>query len=114
MVSGPKPPPSRPVKLTPAAFIMFFLLRGDRRAAATSALSFGAFTAVGFALDWHDSVRYWTTVVFDTSRPGSPSFASNQSLQGVFARAGLAPGTSGGTAVWLALSAAVAIVASSA
>jgi alpha-1,2-mannosyltransferase len=27
------------VKLTPAAFIMFFLLRGDRRTAATSALS---------------------------------------------------------------------------
>jgi alpha-1,2-mannosyltransferase len=99
------------VKLTPAAFILFFLLRGDRRAAATSALSFGAFTAAGFALDWHGSVRYWTTDVFDTSRVGSPSFASNQSLQGVFARAGLAPGTSGGTAVWLALSAAVTIVA---
>ncbi len=29
------------MKLTPAAFILFFLLRGDRRAAATSALSFG-------------------------------------------------------------------------
>ena len=84
------------VKLTPAAFILFFLLRGDRRAAATSALTFWAFTAAGFALDWHDSVRYWTTDVFDTSRVGSPSFASNQSLQGVLARAGLAPGTSAG------------------
>ena len=99
------------VKLTPAAFILFFLLRGDRRAAATSALSFAAFTAAGFALDWHDSVRYWTSEVFDTSRVGSPSFASNQSLQGVLARAGLAPGTQAGTAVWLGLSAAVAIVA---
>ena len=99
------------VKLTPAAFILFFLLRGDRRAARTAVLSFGAFTVAGFALDWHDSVRYWTTVVFDTSRPGSPFFASNQSLQGVFARAGLAPGTSAGIAVWLALSAAVVIVA---
>jgi alpha-1,2-mannosyltransferase len=99
------------VKLTPAAFILFFLLRGDRRAAATSALSFGALTAAGYALDWHDSVCYWTTDVFDTSRVGSPSFASNQSLQGVLARAGLAPGTSAGTAAWLALSAAVAIVA---
>jgi alpha-1,2-mannosyltransferase len=98
------------VKLTPAAFILFFLLRGDRRAAVTSALSFGAFTAAGFALDWHDSVRYWTSVVFDTSRPGSPAFASNQSLQGIIARAGLDPRTAAGTAVWLALSAAVAIL----
>src|SRR5580693_8803622 len=30
------------VKLTPAAFVLFFLCRGDRRAARTSALSFAA------------------------------------------------------------------------
>src|SRR6185312_9635575 len=36
------------IKLTPAAFVLFFLCRGGRRAAGTSAVSFAACTAVGF------------------------------------------------------------------
>ena len=81
------------MKLTPAAFVLFFLCRGDRRAAGTAALSFAACTAAGFVLDWHDSVRYWTSIVFQTTRPGSLLFAANQSIQGVLARAGLDPHT---------------------
>jgi alpha-1,2-mannosyltransferase len=95
------------VKLTPAAFVLFFLLRGDRRAAGTAAVSFAASCAAGFLLAWHDSVRYWTSVVFQTGRPGSPVYAANQSIQAVLGRAGLDPRTSIGTAVWLSLSAAV-------
>ena len=93
------------VKLTPAAFVLFFLCRGDRRAAGTSAVSFAACTAAGFALDWHDSVRYWTSIVVQTTRPGSLLFCANQSIQGVLARAGLDPRTPTGTAAWLAASA---------
>jgi alpha-1,2-mannosyltransferase len=99
------------VKLTPAAFVLFFLCRGDRRAAGTSAVSFAACTAAGFALDWHDSVRYWTSIVVQTGRPGSPLFCANQSIQGVLARAGLDPRTPGGTAAWLAASAVVLVLA---
>ena len=99
------------VKLTPAAFVLFFLCRGDRRAAGTSALSFAACTAAGFALDWHDSVRYWTSIVLQTTRPGSLLFCANQSIQGVLARAGLDPHTRAGTATWLVLSAAVLVLA---
>jgi alpha-1,2-mannosyltransferase len=99
------------VKLTPAAFVLFFLCRGDRRAAGTSAVSFAACTAVGFALDWHDSVRYWTSIVVQTGRPGNPLFCANQSIQGVLARAGLDPRTPTGTAVWLAASAVVLVLA---
>jgi alpha-1,2-mannosyltransferase len=99
------------VKLTPAAFVLFFLCRGDRRAAGTSAVSFAACTAVGFALDWHDSVRYWTSIVVQTGRPGSPLFCANQSIQGVLARAGLDPRTPAGTAAWLAASAVVLVLA---
>jgi len=99
------------VKLTPAAFVLFFLCRGDRRAAGTSAVSFAACTATGFALDWHDSVRYWTSVVVQTGRPGSPLFAANQSIQGVFARAGLDPHSRLGIAAWLSASAVILVLA---
>jgi len=95
------------VKLTPAAFVLFFLCRGDRRAAGTSALSFAACTAVGFALAWHDSVRYWTSIIVQTGRPGSLWFCANQSIQAVLARAGLDPHSRAGTVTWLALCAVV-------
>jgi alpha-1,2-mannosyltransferase len=99
------------VKLTPMAFILFFLIRNDRRAASTAAVSFAAVTSAGFILDWHDSVRYWTSVVFSTSRPGSPAFVSNQAISGVLARSGLDPHGQVASAAWLALSAAVVVVA---
>jgi len=99
------------VKLTPAAFVLFFLCRGDRRAAATAGVSFAAWTAAGFLLAWPDSVRYWTSVVFQTDRPGDPLYAANQSILAVLARAGLDPRTPPGTAAWLALSAIVLVLA---
>jgi alpha-1,2-mannosyltransferase len=99
------------VKLTPAAFVLFFLLRGDRRAAGTAAVSFAASGAAGFLLAWHDSVRYWTSVVFQTGRPGSPIYAANQSIQAVLGRAGLDPRTPAGMAAWLAASAVVLALA---
>ena len=99
------------VKLTPAAFVLFFLLRRDYRAAATAGVSFAAATAAGFALAGRDSMRYWTVAVFQTGRIGSPAHAANQCLQAILARAGLPPHTAGGTAAWLALSVLVALVA---
>jgi alpha-1,2-mannosyltransferase len=99
------------VKLTPAAFVLFFLLRRDWRAAATAGLSFAATTAAGFALAGPDSARYWTSVVFQTGRIGGPATAANQCIQAVLARAGLDPHTLPGTAAWLALSALVLLAA---
>ena len=99
------------VKLTPAAFVLFFLLRRDYRAAATAGASFAAATtAAGFALAGRDSMRYWSVTVFQTGRIGNPAHAANQCLQAVLARAGLSPHTAGGTAAWLALSALVAVL----
>jgi len=95
------------VKLTPGAFVLFFLLRRDYRAALTAALSFAVSTGAGFVLAPRDSARYWTSVIFQADRPGSPAYAANQSIQGVLARAGLDPHTATGTAAWLALSAVV-------
>ena len=99
------------VKLTPAAFVLFFLLRRDYRAAAVAGVSFAVTTAVGFALAGPDSMRYWTGSVFQTDRIGNPATAANQCLQAVLARAGLDPHTTLGMAVWLALSALVVLVA---
>jgi alpha-1,2-mannosyltransferase len=99
------------VKLTPAAFVLYFLLRRDYRAAATAAASFTAATAAGFLLAWHDSVRYWTGTVFDIGRAGGLASASNQNILAVLARAGLDPRGTAATACWLALSAVAAAAA---
>jgi alpha-1,2-mannosyltransferase len=98
------------VKLTPAVFILFFLLRRDYRAAATAALSFAASTAAGFVLAGRDSVRYWTADVFQVGRVGNVPYSVNQSLQAVLARAGLSPEHPAGLAAWLALAALVLVV----
>ena len=99
------------VKLTPAAFVLYFLLRRDRRAACRAALSCCACAGIGFALAWRDSVEYWTSVIVQTSRVGSSAYAANQSIQGVLARAGLDPRSPAGAVTWLVLSAVVVTLA---
>lgn len=98
------------VKLTPAAFVLFFLLKRDYRAAATAGVSFAAVTGLGFLADGRDSVRYWTSTVFQAGRVGHPFYAGNQSLLAVLARAGL--GSPYELTAWLVLSLAVLVVAS--
>ena len=99
------------VKLTPAAFVLFFLLRRDYRAAVVAGVSFATATAAGFVLAGPDSVRYWTAIVFQTGRIGGVATAANQSIQAVLARAGLDPHPLPGAAAWLVLSAVVVMVA---
>lgn len=97
------------VKLTPAVFVLFFLLRKDFRAAAISFLSFAAFTAIGFALTWTDSVTYWTDTIVDSDRIGGPAYPPNQSITGVLARLGLEEMPR--SVLWIALSAVVLAIA---
>ncbi len=99
------------VKLTPLPFVLFFMLRRDYRAAGIMTMTFAAGTGLGYALAPADSIRYWTSVVFDTARIGDPAYAGNQSILGVLARAALRPGTPAATSLWLALSVAVLTVA---
>jgi len=98
-------------KLTPAAFVLFFLLQRDYRAAKTAGLSFAAATGAGFLLAWPDSVRYWINGIFQVGRTGNIAYAANQSIAGVMARAGADPRALAATALWLALSAIVVAVA---
>jgi alpha-1,2-mannosyltransferase len=92
------------IKLTPALFLVYFLLRRDYRSAATMGASFAAATGLGFLLAPADSAHYWSSTLFDVGRIGEPQYAGNQSIFGVLARAGLHPGTSSFTYFWLAIS----------
>lgn len=74
------------LKLTPAVFLLYFLLRRDRRAAVMTAVSFLAATLVGFVMAWSDSWQYWTHTVTDTDRIGGATLNTNQNLAGALAR----------------------------
>ncbi|CAJ1582210.1 glycosyltransferase 87 family protein [[Mycobacterium] wendilense] len=78
------------LKLTPAVFLVYFVLRRDVRAVLVSLASFLAATALGFALAWRDSVEYWTTTVVNTDRIGTATLNTNQNISGALARLGLA------------------------
>jgi alpha-1,2-mannosyltransferase len=54
--------------LAPAGFVLFFLLRGDYRAALTAGVSFLCSTALGFLVSWLNSVQFWTHEAFHPSR----------------------------------------------
>ncbi|HWC80609.1 MAG TPA: glycosyltransferase 87 family protein [Pseudonocardiaceae bacterium] len=82
------------VKLTPAAFILFFLIRGDRWSALRSIGGFAVPTVLAFAVDPHDSVLYWTKLVGDSGRIGPVGYAGNQSLLAVLARFEVPPAAS--------------------
>jgi alpha-1,2-mannosyltransferase len=77
------------LKLTPAVFLLYFLLRRDRRAVLTSLVSVVGAVAAGFALAWQDSWEYWTHTVRNTDRIGSASLNTNQNIAGTLARLGL-------------------------
>ncbi|MBS4730272.1 DUF2029 domain-containing protein [Mycobacterium sp. SM1] len=74
------------LKLTPAVFLLYFLLRRDLGAIVRAGASFGAATLVGFMLAWRDSWEYWTDTVRNTERIGAASLNTNQNVAGVLAR----------------------------
>lgn len=89
------------LKLTPAVFLVYLLLRRDLRAVRTTVLSLLAATAVGFALAWRDSVQYWTVTLHDTDRIGTTTLNTNQNISAALARLGV--GDSPRFLIWAAL-----------
>jgi alpha-1,2-mannosyltransferase len=77
------------LKLTPAVFLLYLLLRRDNRAALTALASFATATLVGFALAWNDSWEYWTRTVRHTDRIGGAALNTDQNIAGALARIGL-------------------------
>ncbi|GEK00252.1 hypothetical protein TNCT1_25280 [Streptomyces sp. 1-11] len=75
------------VKLTPALFIAYLLLRGRMREAATATAAFTATVLFGVLLLPAASAEYWTRRLYETGRVGKAWIVDNQSLQGLIARA---------------------------
>jgi alpha-1,2-mannosyltransferase len=95
------------VKLTPGIFLLYLVVTGRWRAAATAAGTAAGVTVLAGALAPNASREFWTQAVWNTDRVGSLSFISNQSLQGVVARLELGRLT---VPVWLLLVVAVLVV----
>ncbi|GEL19517.1 glycosyltransferase 87 family protein [Pseudonocardia asaccharolytica] len=95
------------IKLTPAVFVLYFLLRRDLRAAIVAAAAGAAATGLGFLVDPAASVRYW----FDGPASGISGsvFYTNETIEAVLARMGL-DGTAL-TAGWLAVAALLLVLA---
>ena len=66
------------IKLTPAIFIVFFLLAGRTKAAVLGAGTFVLCGLAGFLIAPEASRLYWRHLFFDTHRVGAP-YISNQS-----------------------------------
>jgi alpha-1,2-mannosyltransferase len=81
------------LKLTPAVFLLYFLLRRDTRALLFAAGSAAVATLAGFVLAWRDSVQYWTETVRNTDRIGTATLNTNQNIAGALARLGLSDNT---------------------
>jgi alpha-1,2-mannosyltransferase len=74
------------IKLIPGVFVLYAVIRRDWLSVARSAAAGAATVAVTWAVNPAASSRYWTELVFDTSRSGGGGYPDNQSLVGVLAR----------------------------
>ena len=95
------------IKLTPAAFVLYFLLRREYRAAAVAAASGALVTGLAFLVAPGPSWKFW----LDNPAggvSGSPFF-TNQTFQSVLVRAGVDGSLK--TVLWLVLSVGVLALA---
>jgi alpha-1,2-mannosyltransferase len=69
------------IKLTPLVFIVYFLVKRDRRSASTAALSFVGFALVGLLLAPTDTVEFWLHAMVNPERITTLSIMTNESLR---------------------------------
>jgi alpha-1,2-mannosyltransferase len=90
------------IKITPAVFLLFFLLRKDSRAFVTAAGTGGVATGVGFALAPSESKRFWFGgVLFQPHRVSGPATRENQTIAASLSRLHLPEGAHAVTRVAL-------------
>ncbi len=95
------------IKLTPAIFILYLLATRRFRQAATAVFTAAVASLVAFALMPSGSGHYWTRLVLDDKRIGSPGNVWNQSVRGVLARLTGSPDQ--GRLAWLVISLALVV-----
>jgi alpha-1,2-mannosyltransferase len=95
------------IKLTPAYFVLYYLLVRQWRAAGVAVVTIAATIGLGWLVLPNDSWQYWSGKFLDSGRIGKSLFyASNQSVRGAIARlSGQVPPT------WLWLGADACVVA---
>jgi alpha-1,2-mannosyltransferase len=85
------------IKVTPGLLVVAQLVRGDQRAFRRGVLAFLAATVVAALIAPAATKTYFTSLLWDSSRPGGLAYLQNQSLRGLAERH--VPGHA--TAVWL-------------
>lgn len=93
------------IKLTPAVFLLFFLLRRDLRAIVVTIASGALATAIGFAVLPRESMRYWFGGFAGAAGVSGSPYATNQTIKAALARLSLPPPVQSG--LWLLVAAAV-------
>jgi alpha-1,2-mannosyltransferase len=78
------------IKLTPAGFMLLFILRSDWRAVAWAAGSFLTCTLLGAIVAWDDSVSFWTSIA-SRSEEVRVFDEPNASIHGVLSHMPLGP-----------------------
>jgi alpha-1,2-mannosyltransferase len=97
------------IKLTPAAFVLFLLLRREPRAAVTAVVTAAVATGLGVVLAPGASLRYWGGGLAGAGGVSGSPFFTNQTFQAVLTRAGVLGVER--TAGWLLLSAVLLLLA---
>jgi len=89
------------VKLTPAVFVIYFLLRKDFRAASTMTASALGATLLGFLVSWKGSLKFWFGSGGGARSVSGSPYYSNQTIDGLLGRLVGLPHADR-TALWLA------------
>ena len=92
------------IKLTPAAFGLFFVADKQLRPVINAAIGGLGATAIGFLVSPGASIEFWTRRLWETERVGHVAVALNQNLAAVVVRAFRTESFSGtGRSVWAGL-----------
>jgi alpha-1,2-mannosyltransferase len=97
------------IKLTPLVFLPYYLITKQWRQAAVCTGAFLAATALAWLVLPGASLAYWTDKLWQTGRVGRTDSTVNKSLLGLLSRQ--LPDGVPTTLVWLAVAAAVAVLA---
>ncbi|MGH3436927.1 MAG: glycosyltransferase family 87 protein [Sciscionella sp.] len=96
------------IKLTPAIFLLFFLVRKDFRSSVNSVIAGLVATAIGFAASWSGSLKFWFGSTGGLHAQSGSPYLTNQTIWSALGRFGLSHGAQ--TVGWVVVLAALLAV----